>query len=211
MYMKSQLRRVTWILAITAVVSTIVGYAAVAASTHMRPPTVVVSFSIVEVFSDLSEKADSEAKLRTLVTKITDERTKRLDSINAIKESIESAADADLEVLLDQLEQQTLEAISYQRFAGLQIDNERSLMFRDIYLKIKEAVAQIAEENGYDIVLVSDVDREIGVNPNSELSRELQVMERIGLQRAIYTSTQTDITDQIVTHMNLEWDKRSNQ
>ena len=82
-------------------------------------------------------------------------------------------------------------------------------MLRDFYNKIKSSVATLAEENGYDIVLISDVQREVVVNPQSEIPREVQVLERIGLQRAMYTSSQIDITEQIVAHMNLEWEKRS--
>jgi Skp family chaperone for outer membrane proteins len=209
MFTKIRIQQLTWTIATAIVVCIVAGYAAVAASTHLRPPSVVVSFNIEQVVADLTEKADSEARLRTLVNKIEDERTKRFDTINALKSSMETASDADRVVIADTLEQRTLEAVSYQRFAAMQIDSERSLMLRDIYLKIKAAVAIIAQENGYDIVLISDVQREVVVNPQSDIPREIQILERIGLQRAMYTSTQTDITEQIVTHMNLEWEKRS--
>ena len=209
MFTKIRIQQLTWTIATAIVVCIVAGYAAVAASTHLRPPSVVVSFNIEQVVADLTEKADSEARLRTLVNKIEDERTKRFDTINALKSSMETSSDADRVVIADTLEQRTLEAVSYQRFAAMQIDSERSLMLRDIYLKIKAAVAIIAQENGYDIVLISDVQREVVVNPQSDIPREIQILERIGLQRAMYTSTQTDITEQIVTHMNLEWEKRS--
>jgi Skp family chaperone for outer membrane proteins len=209
MFTKIRIQQLTWTIATAIVVCIVAGYAAVAASTHLRPPSVVVSFNIEQVVADLTEKADSEARLRTLVNKIEDERTKRFDTINALKSSMETASDTDRVVIADTLEQRTLEAVSYQRFAAMQIDSERSLMLRDIYLKIKAAVAIIAQENGYDIVLISDVQREVVVNPQSDIPREIQILERIGLQRAMYTSTQTDITEQIVTHMNLEWEKRS--
>ena len=128
---------------------------------------------------------------------------------SAVEVSLETAAEADREMLIEQLEQKTLELGSYRLFASLQVDNERSLMLRDIYMKIRDAVSEIAQENGYDIVLISDVDREVVINPKSDVPREFQILERIGSQRAIYASSQTDITGQIVTHMNLEWDKRS--
>ena len=209
MFTKIRIQQLTWTIATAIVVCIVAGYAAVAASTHLRPPSVVVSFNIEQVVADLTEKADSEARLRTLVNKIEDERTKRFDTINALKSSMDTASDADRVVIAETLEQRILEAVSYQRFAAKQIDTERSLMLRDIYLKIKAAVATIAQENGYDIVLISDVQREVVVNPQSDIPREIQILERIGLQRAMYTSTQTDITEQIVTHMNLEWEKRS--
>ncbi len=209
MYTKANIQRRTWTIATAVVVCIVAGYAAVAASTHLRQPTVVVTFNIEKVVADLTEKADSEARLRALVTKIEDERGKRLGAIEELKSSIGSASDADRAAIAEQLELQTLEAVSYQRFAAMQIDNERSLMLRDIYNKIRTSVSTLAQENGYDIVLISDVQREIVVNPQSEIPREVQVLERIGLQRAMYTSSQNDITEQIVAHMNLEWEKRS--
>ena len=209
MYTKAIIQRRTWVIATAVVVCIVAGYAAVAGSTHLRQPTVVVTFNIENVVADLTEKADSEARLRSLVTKIEDERRKRINSIDELRASMGSASDADRVVVAEQLELQTLEAVSYQRFAASQIDNERSLMLRDIYNKIKSSVATIAQENEYDIVLISDVQREVVVNPQSEIPREVQVLERIGLQRAMYTSSQIDITEQIVAHMNLEWEKRS--
>jgi Skp family chaperone for outer membrane proteins len=209
MYTKAKIQHRTWTIVTAVVVCIVAGYAAVAASTHLRQPTVVVTFTIEKVVSDLTEKADSEARLRALVTKIEDERIKRLKAIESLKSSMEFSSDADRVAIAEQLELKTLEAVSYQRFAAMQIDNERSLMLRDIYNKIKSSVSTIAQENGYDIVLISDVQREVVVNPQSEIPREVQVLERIGLQRAMYTSSQIDITEQIVAYMNLEWEKRS--
>ena len=134
---------------------------------------------------------------------------RRLDEIKNLQEGLEAAAEADQQAIMEKLDQLTLEAMSYQRFADMRIDNERSLMFRDIYLKIKTSVSDIAEENGYDLVLLSDADRDVIVNPNSKTPREFQVREQIELQRIAFASTQIDITEQIVTHMNLEWEKRS--
>lgn len=209
MFTKARIQQRTWTITSAVVVCIVAGYAAVAASTHLRQPTVVVTLKIEKVVADLTEKADSEARLRALVTKIEDERVKRLKVIESLNSSMESSSDADRVSIAEQLELRTLEAVSYHRFAAMQIDNERSLMLRDIYNKIKSSVATIAKENGYDIVLINDVQREVVVNPQSDIPREVQVLERIGLQRTMYTSSQIDITEQIIAHMNLEWEKRS--
>ena len=211
MFIKARIQRTTGVFALATLVCIIAGYAAVAASTNFRPPTVVVTFNIEKVVADLTEKAESEARLRALFTKIEDEQNRRLETMRALEDSLETAAEADREMLIEQLEQKTLELGSYRLFASLQVDNERSLMLRDIYMKIRDAVSEIAQKNGYDIVLISDVDREVVINPKSDVPREFQILERIGSQRAIYASSQTDITGQIVTHMNLEWDKRTDK
>jgi len=206
---KTRMQRITLSLATVAVVCIASGYAAVASSTHFRTPTVVVTFDIEKVSADLTERADSEARLRKLFSKIEEELLKRNDAIKTLQESLQSAAEADQEAIIEQLNQLALEAMSYQQFAEKRVDNERSLMFRDLYMKIRNSVADIAKENGYDLVLITDDEREIMVNPKSSSPQEFQVREQIGQQRIVYASSQIDITEQVVTHMNLEWEKRS--
>ncbi len=206
----NQLQKLTMVFAMTTIIAIVVGYAAVAASSQMRPPTVVVTFNIEQVTADLTERGDSEVKLRKLLTNIEDEKNLKFKAIEELNVAIESAADADRGVLLENLDKLKLSAISFQRYAVSQIDIERSLMFRDLYLKIKKSVAEVADENGYDLVLISDNTRKILVNPNAKVSREFQVREQIEVKRIMFASNQIDITEQIVTHMNLEWEKNSN-
>jgi len=205
------MQRLTYSLATVAVVCIVAGYAAVAASTHFRPPTVVVTFSIERVSADLTERADSEASLRNLFSKVETELKSRNESMTALQETLQSAADADKPEIVEQLNQLAIQAMSYKQFAEKRVDSERSLMFRDLYMKIKSSVANIANENGYDLVLITDDDREILANPQTNTSQEFQVREQIGQQRVVFASGQIDITAQIVTHMNLEWEKRSDK
>ena len=211
MFIRKRIQRLTYSLVTVAVVCIVAGYAAVAASTHFRPPTVVVTFSIERVSADLTERADSEASLRNLFSKVETELKSRNESMTALQETLQSAADADKPEIVEQLNQLAIQAMSYKQFAERRVDSERSLMFRDLYMKIKSSVADIANENGYDLVLITDDDREILVNPQTNTSQEFQVREQIGQQRVVFASGQIDITEQIVTHMNLEWEKRSDK
>ena len=211
MFIRKRIQRLTYSLVTVAVVCIVAGYAAVAASTHFRPPTVVVTFSIERVSADLTERADSEASLRNLFFKVETELKSRNESMTALQETLQSAADADKPEIVEQLNQLAIQAMSYKQFAEKRVDTERSLMFRDLYMKIKSSVADIANENGYDLVLITDDDREILVNPQADTSQEFQVREQIGQQRVVFASDQIDITAQIVTHMNLEWEKRSDK
>ncbi|MDE1037348.1 MAG: OmpH family outer membrane protein [Phycisphaerales bacterium] len=211
MFIRKRIQRLTYSLVTVAVVCIVAGYAAVAASTHFRPPTVVVTFSIERVSADLTERADSEASLRNLFSKVETELKSRNESMTALQETLQSAADADKPEIVEQLNQLAIQAMSYKQFAEKRVDNERSLMFRDLYMKIKSSVADIANENGYDLVLITDDDREILVNLQADTSQEFQVREQIGQQRVVFASGQIDITAQIVTHMNLEWEKRSDK
>ena len=185
----------------------VAGYAAVAATSQMKPPTVVVTFDIEQVISDLTERADSETKLHKLIMDIEETAKAKFDAVAKLEEELDATSDADRPIVSEELDKLKLEALSYQRFASARVDIERSLMYRDLYQKIQTSVQAIAEQNGYDLVLINDVQREILVNPKANVSREFQVREQLQVKRIVFSSSQIDITEQIVSHMNLEWEK----
>ena len=185
----------------------VAGYAAVAATSQMKPPTVVVTFNIKQVISDLTERADSETKLVKLIMDIDELGNAKFDAVVKLEEELDATSDADRPIVSEELDKLKLEALSYQRFASARVDIERSLMYRDLYQKIQTSVQAIAEQNGYDLVLINDVQREILVNPKANVSREFQVREQLQVKRIVFSSSQIDITEQIVSHMNLEWEK----
>jgi len=185
----------------------VAGYAAVAATSQMKPPTVVVTFDIEQVISDLTERADSETKLVKLIMDIEETAKAKFDAVAKLEEELDATSDADRPIVSEELDKLKLEALSYQRFASARVDIERSLMYRDLYQKIQTSVQAIAEQNGYDLVLINDVQREILVNPKANVSREFQVREQLQVKRIVFSSSQIDITEQIVSHMNLEWEK----
>lgn len=204
---KNRLQRTAWGIGMAFAFCIVAGYAAVAASTQLKPPTVVVTFNIEQVIADLTERADAETKLHNLILNIEDSGKSKFDAVAKLEEELDATSDADRPIVNEELDRLKLEALSYQRFAAAQVDIERSLMYRDLYQKIQSSVQEIAEQNGYDLVLINDVHREILVNPKAKVSREFQVREQLQVKRIVFSSSQIDITDQIVSHMNLEWEK----
>tara|TARA_B100000959_G_C14864497_1_gene575650 strand:+ start:241 stop:885 length:645 start_codon:yes stop_codon:yes gene_type:complete len=204
---KNRLQRMTCTFAFASVVCIIAGYAAVAATTQMLAPTVVATFSIEEVIADLTERADAETKLRNLIMGIEEKTKSKFDEVAKLEKELDATDNVDRPIINEELDLLKLEALSYQNFAASQVDIERSLMYRDLYQKIQTSVADIAEQNGYGLVLINDANREIMVNPKTKVSREFQVREQIEVKRIVYASNQIDITEQIVSHMNLEWEK----
>jgi Skp family chaperone for outer membrane proteins len=197
----------SWLVALALVLCIVAGYAAVAASSQMKQPTVVVTFDIGKVIADLTERAHAETKLRNLISGIQETSAGKREAFVELEAEFESTTDADRQLVREEIDRLKLEAYSYQRFATEQIDIERSLMYVDLYLKIKETVAYLSEQNGYDLVLINDVGRELVRDKNPKVSREQQIMAQIAVKRIVYSSDQIDITEQIVTHMNLKWEK----
>ena len=95
-----------------------------------------------------------------------------------------------------------LETQAWRMFATEQVDIEASLRLRDLDRSIKSAVTQLAEINGYDIVLVDDSGRELSIDAQSKASREIQVKAQMNARRLLYTNPEVDVTDELIERMN---------
>lgn len=184
-------------------------YSAVASQAADRSRTPVVTFDIQKVMDNLTQRADLAAELSERLQLIQDKIDQDLADIGMLEEQLAGEATSQQKVLAEELEQKKLAMISYQRFARSQVDIERSLILRDLHREIQDAVSDIAKANGYDLVLINDSGMQITVNPESNLSREQQVREQVRAQRVFFADSGIDITDQVVTQMNLGWNART--
>ncbi|MDP6602233.1 MAG: OmpH family outer membrane protein [Phycisphaerales bacterium] len=184
-------------------------YSAVASQAADRSRTPVVTFDIQKVMDNLTQRADLAAELSERLQLIQDKIDQDLADIGMLEEQLAGEATSQQKVLAEELEQKKLAMMSYQRFARSQVDIERSLILRDLHREIQDAVSDIAKANGYDLVLINDSGMQITVNPESNLSREQQVREQVRAQRVFFADSGIDITDQVVTQMNLGWNART--
>ncbi len=186
-------------------------YSAVASQAADRSRTPVVTFNIQKVMDNLTQRADLAAELSERLQAIQDKIDQDLGDIGMLEEQLAGEATSQQKVLAEELEQKKLAMMSYQRFARSQVDIERSLILRDLHRAIQESVADIAKANGYDLVLINDSGMQITVNPESTLSREQQVRDQVRAQRIFFADSGINITDQVVTQMNLDWNARTSR
>jgi hypothetical protein len=156
----------------------------------------------------VTERADLNIKLKAFGDQVQEEYDNRTGDISALEESLEGAADEDREEIIEELQKREVELKAYKSFLLDQIDTKKAWMLQDLYNKINDTISKIASANNYDLVLASDTGRELRIfNPNEvKMSRENQINEQLGLQRIFFASDLIDITDQIVTQMNLDWE-----
>jgi len=83
------------------------------------------------------------------------------------------------------------------RISSRRLDGQHADLFRDLYLKVDAAVEQLAKQNGYHMVLVSDEGVEIPENAGSE-----NVLRAIQMKRMLFVGTELDITDEVIKFMN---------
>lgn len=85
--------------------------------------------------------------------------------------------------------------------AETRLDIARGDMMRELYTKVTVAVAQFAQNNGYDLILVDDRSFPLA-RPQSNTAAQ---QEAIRGKRVLYARESLDVTDQLLTLMNNEY------
>lgn len=82
------------------------------------------------------------------------------------------------------------------QLANRKLDGQQADLFHELYTKVDESVQQIAMQNGYHMVLVSDESAKVPKG-NSET-----VLRGITLKRMLYVEDSLDITEDVIKYMN---------
>ena len=202
MFSQKKIQTTYWMVILIVALSALgLGYRATARSVDSRPPTVVVVFNLQQVFDNFVDRAILGAGYKELEAKVEIERNRREEHVQSLISAYEEVGDEDKDALFDQIQQAVGEAEKYVEFTEREKDIEKSLILQSLFMDIKDSVATIAAANNYDLVIASDEGFELNSNIPSRIADE-----KISMHRVYYANKQIDITEQIVTQMNLELD-----
>ena len=202
MFSQKKIQTTYWMVILIVALSALgLGYRATARSVDSRPPTVVVVFNLQQVFDNFVDRAILGAGYKELEAKVEIERKRREEHVQSLIAAYEEVGDEDKDALFDQIQQAVGEAEKYVEFTEREKDIEKSLILQSLFRDIKDSVATIAAANNYDLVIASDEGLELNSNIPSRIAAE-----KISMHRVYYANKQIDITEQIVTQMNLELD-----
>jgi|GEM_PF-7071774 len=202
MFSQKKIQTTYWMVILIVALSALgLGYRATARSVDSRPPTVVVVFNLQQVFDNFVDRAILGAGYKELEAKVEIERKRREEHVQSLIAAYEEVGDEDKDALFDQIQQAVGEAEKYVEFTEREKDIEKSLILQSLFRDIKDSVATIAAANNYDLVIASDEGLELNSNIPSRIADE-----KISMHRVYYANKRIDITEQIVTQMNLELD-----
>ena len=177
-----------------------------ASATSARPPaqpTAIATVDIVAVIDKLNEREVLEADL----TKRTEARQAQLDEvlkqIQALQANLQEAGDRTSTDYKEQLRQfYELRAVADARREALSqiISIDLGTVRREMYMKVSDAIARIAEREGYDIVMLDDSSFELPEN-----APDADVYRAIVTKGIMYRHSSIDITNDVVTLLNNEF------
>lgn len=169
-------------------------------------PTAVATLDIVEVFEKLNERTVLEGQLEARVK----QRQSQLDEVNKNIQAIQADLDPKTGTLkpgTDEYKERVRQfmeqrAVAEARRNALQqiISLDQGGVRRQLYQKIRDAVAKVAQRDGIDIVVLDD-----SQFPVPENNPDDDVYRAIITKGVLYRHESIDLTQRVITLMNNEY------
>lgn len=176
----------------------LVGLGAHAQQQLAARPTAVAVVDLQAVFDGArileTFKADA-GKLTADFQSQRDAKQKELEKLRFELEPLDKSSD-EFRKQAEALQYKAYEFKLWSEFQAAKIQHEQGLQLHKLYRDTRTVVAQIAKEQGYDLVLYSEGDAEINWNQVNELNAQVQ------LRKVLYASDQVNITDQVIQRLN---------
>lgn len=202
--MKKNTIRTTAILGLALVGAVaVLSYTADAVRMLRAQPTAVATVNLSDVLIGLEERAAAEMDLEKMSAGFSTEEEGKLKEIKTLEEALPDIVDPQAQsTARDELELKKLQYLAWQRVKVEQLDIEQSLRLQDLYKKITAAIGDMANTEGYDLVIVDDSSSEFSYNPDARVSREIQTKQQIVGRRVLWRNDAIDVTDAMVQRMN---------
>lgn len=181
----------------------LVGVQAVAV--HALPllsPTVVGTVDLEATFNGLEEWSQVQVSLTKRGDKMQDEIKRRQDELESLEADLEDypQGSAKFKEAMKRYQMAAIELQGYVQFQQRKHQRFNDKTIFDLYDKIKLAARTLADEHGYDIILVNDSVVEIPENSEN-------ILAQISSRRVLFARQQMDVTDQLIESMNSTYQK----
>jgi Skp family chaperone for outer membrane proteins len=162
-------------------------------------PTRVATVDLQAVFAGLSAQQQHQAQLQQRRTELQQQQTQRQQTIEGLQ--------ADLDLLQpgtdaytakeDELAAAAIELQTWLQFEQRRILRQEQVHVVGLYRSSMQAISDVAQANGYALVMFDSADPDFNQIQAAEQLREL-----IQNRKVLYHSPQIDITQQIIQRMN---------
>ncbi len=190
-------------IALMAAVALLASVMTAGASYAMQArPTAIAVVDVMKVLEGLHEKPKIEAEIKTMAQKVEQEIKDRGTKVQQLKEDLDMLAPGTA-AHTEKLDKYEYEAFALQTFARYQeqkIKREQSLQYEAVYRKILDSAGKVAQEAGYDMVVLKDR----LVNFGDADPKQLRAL--FSLQKLLWSKPDLDLTEQITLRMNTEFD-----
>lgn len=180
----------------------LVGVQAVAVHALQPSPTVVGTVDLEATFNGLEEWSQVQVSLAERADAMQVEITRRQEELEGLEADLEDYPQGSdkFKDAMKKYQMSAIELQGYVQFQQLKQQRYNDETIFDLYDKIKLSAKAMADEFGYDIILVNDSVVEIPENSEN-------ILAQISSRRVLFARQQMDITDQLIQSMNAEYQK----
>lgn len=191
-------KRTGTLLALVALIGVVSYSVAHAAAQLTAKPTAVAVVDLQAVFDGAKILEQFEAERVKWKANFDTETQSKQKELEKMKFELD-AFDKNSEQFKSKAEALQFKAYEFKLWGDFQqakMQHEGGLQIHKLYRDVRTVVAQIAQEQGYDLVLYNDNVNEIGWNQPQELNAQIQ------LRKVLYVSDEINITDQVIQRLN---------
>ena len=181
----------------------IVGYQALAQRGAAISPPIVATVRIEPLFDGLHQRAEAKTMISALEEEIIAKQGQRQETINQLEIELEDVVAANRrEELTDRIAMERMKHQFWFQEARMELEVEKALRLQELYKSVKEALADLAEAEGYDIVMLNDSSDDLPFDRESRMPAQIQILQQIATRKMLYLSPATDVTEDLVVRMN---------
>lgn len=173
-----------------------------ATSSLLAKPTAVATADLQSIFDQLKEAQSLQADIQDNNAKIKDEAATKKEEIQRLKQEVEELqpGSESYNKLSEDLALQAHQLQAWGAYHEQRIARQNAVNIKHLYEKTLQAINQVAQENGYDLVLYNDI------NSKLQYQNVQQLLAQLSNRKILYASSAIDLTDQVIQRMNNEFD-----
>ncbi len=195
----NRLYRPLLVLAVFAGLAAAGWVSAYATSALQAQPTALAVVDMQKVFNDSSEKKQIEADINRLGEQNEVAKNDMVAKLRGMDEDLKLIHPNETQQLEDKRKEIRRAAVQMKveyEARRQEIGREGVIRIENLYRKILSAAGDVAETNGYDLVLYKETEDML----NAENFQ--QIINMISARKVLWSSEEVDITEQVSTRLN---------
>lgn len=165
-------------------------------------PTATAVADVQKIFDSLREKTAVEGQLRSRQERLEQQLASKRNEVAQLRQDLGVLAPGgpDYQEKEDQLRKAAVDLRVWAEVEQQRVVGEQVIQVESLYRKTLDTVAQVARDNGYDIVLYKEP------APNFDVREPQDLLRLIQLRKVLFAADSIDITEQVVQRMNNAFD-----
>ncbi len=170
-------------------------------------PASIAVVDVQKVLNNCKEKAAIDADITTATETLKAEVDGHKHELRQLESDLEllDPGSAAWKAKREEIDRKIVSAQVGSKYGELKIAREQILRYENLYNKLREACAEVAKANGYNMVLTKDPAKlQRSQNAN-------QLVNQIASRKMLWAADDLEITDEVLQKMNTDWEMRDEQ